>query len=134
MRRTLRTKLVQPCRSMHLDYSIATVYVAPWPIFHGRNLHSWNSTGANKAGARNVSLRAFRRRVVRHWHHVGCRAIHLGKSPKRGVINTVVYGSKSRTLCGLGKSIKALVRWATGKRLSDRFPKLSLITLSPPRN
>ena len=30
--------------------------------------------------------------------------------------------------------VKALVRWATGKRLTDRLPKLSLITLSPPLN
>ena len=29
---------------------------------------------------------------------------------------------------------KALVRWATGKRLTNRLPKLSLITLSPPLN
>ena len=26
----------------------------------------------------------------------------------------------------------ALIRWATGKRLTDRLPKLSLLTLSPP--
>ena len=31
-------------------------------------------------------------------------------------------------------SVKALVRWATGKRLTNRLPKLSLITLSPPLN
>ena len=30
--------------------------------------------------------------------------------------------------------VKALVRWATGERLSNRLPKLSLITLSPPLN
>ena len=29
---------------------------------------------------------------------------------------------------------KALVRWAAGKRLTNRLPKLSLITLSPPLN
>ena len=28
--------------------------------------------------------------------------------------------------------VKELVRWATGKRLADRLPKLSLVTLSPP--
>ena len=28
--------------------------------------------------------------------------------------------------------VKALVRWATGKRLTNCLPKLSLITLSPP--
>ena len=31
-------------------------------------------------------------------------------------------------------SVRALVRWATGKRLTNRLPKLSLITLSPPLN
>ena len=30
-----------------------------------------------------------------------------------------------------GAPVKALVRWATGKRLTDRLPKLSLITLPP---
>ena len=30
--------------------------------------------------------------------------------------------------------MKPLVRWATGKRLTNRLPKLSLITLSPPLN
>ena len=30
--------------------------------------------------------------------------------------------------------VKELVRWATGERLTDRLPKLSLITLSPPLN
>ena len=30
--------------------------------------------------------------------------------------------------------MKALVRWATGERLTSRPPKLSLITLSPPLN
>ena len=30
--------------------------------------------------------------------------------------------------------VKALVRWATGERLTNRLPKLSLITLSPPFN
>ena len=30
--------------------------------------------------------------------------------------------------------VKALVRWATGKRLINRLPKLSLIKLSPPLN
>ena len=29
-------------------------------------------------------------------------------------------------------SVKALVRWAISKRLTDRLPKLSLITHSPP--
>ena len=31
----------------------------------------------------------------------------------------------------VGDNVKALVRWATGKRLTYRLPKLSLTTLSP---
>ena len=31
----------------------------------------------------------------------------------------------------LEPTVKALVRWATGKRLTNRLPKLSLITLPP---
>ena len=30
--------------------------------------------------------------------------------------------------------VKALVRWVTGKRLTHRLPKLGFITLSPPLN
>ena len=30
--------------------------------------------------------------------------------------------------------VKALVRWATGKRLTNRLPKLRLITFCPPLN
>ena len=30
--------------------------------------------------------------------------------------------------------MKALVGWATGKSLTNRLPKLSLVTLSPPLN
>ena len=33
---------------------------------------------------------------------------------------------------GLYAYVKAFVRWATGKKLTNRLPKLSLITLSPP--
>ena len=32
------------------------------------------------------------------------------------------------------RSVKALICWAIGKRLTTRLPKLSLITLSPPLN
>ena len=31
-------------------------------------------------------------------------------------------------------NVRALVRWATGKRLTNRLPKLSLVTLPPPLN
>ena len=34
----------------------------------------------------------------------------------------------------LEPTVKALVRWATGKRLTNRLPKLSLITLPPLNN
>ena len=36
--------------------------------------------------------------------------------------------------CTPQQGVKALVCWATGKRLTNRLPKLSLITLSPPLN
>ena len=40
------------------------------------------------------------------------------------------------TIHGLSTTpfVRALVRWPTGKRLTNRLPKLSLITLSPPLN
>ena len=39
----------------------------------------------------------------------------------------------ANSTCKLGSrsSVKALVRWATGKRLTNRLPKLSLTTLPP---
>ena len=46
--------------------------------------------------------------------------IRLKKVLNRGVISWTRY------------LLKALVRWATGKRLTDRLPKLSLITLDRP--
>ena len=60
----------------------------PGSIFHGRYLHTWNSIGAEKVGVENLSRRAFRRRIVRYWHPLGCRAIELGK-PLQGVLYTV---------------------------------------------
>ena len=42
--------------------------------------------------------------------------------------------TKNPTVRRGGECYKALVRWATGKRLTNRLPKLSLITLSPPLN
>ena len=41
-------------------------------------------------GGGNVSPGAFRRRVVRYWHPLGCRAIELGRPPREGVMYTVV--------------------------------------------
>ena len=49
--------------------------------------------------------------------------------------NTVLRCLKSRAKgCQGIPGVKALVRWATGERLTIRLPKLSLITLSPPLN
>ena len=42
------------------------------------------------------------------------------------------YARTPRSYVGLG--VKTLVRWATGERLTNRLPKLCLITLSPPLN
>ena len=39
-----------------------------------------------------------------------------------------------RNTCCVPESVRALVRWATGKKLTNRLPKLSLTTLSPPLN
>ena len=64
------------------------------PIFHARYLHTWNhSVGANKVGVGKVSPRAFRRRIARYRHPLGCRAIELEKTPQGGMIFTVVFGT-----------------------------------------
>ena len=57
-----------------------------------RYLHSQNVIGAKQVDVGKVSLRVFRRRIVRYWHILGCRAIY-----------TVVYGKRSQAphLAGL---------------------------------
>ena len=58
------------------------------PSFHGLRLYlySWNSVGAEDVGAGNILSRAFRRRIVRYWYPLGCRAIELRKPPQGGVM------------------------------------------------
>ena len=62
------------------------------PILPGRYIHSWNSGGAEELGVGTVSPRAFRRRIVRYWRPLDCRATELGKPPQVCVVHTVVYG------------------------------------------
>ena len=58
--------------------------------------------------------------------------MQVGATIKRAVYDVLRY---SQSFGGAPVCIvKALVRWATGKRLTNRLPKLSLITLSPPLN
>ena len=47
-----------------------------------------------EVGIRNVSPRAFRKRIVRYWLPLGCRAIELETPLQGGVIHNVVpvYG------------------------------------------
>ena len=90
------SRLLNPMSNLILyPVPYTTVYITPappGPMFHGRNLHSWSSAGAKTVGVGNISLRAFRRRIVWYWHPLGCRATELGKRPQGGVIYTVVYG------------------------------------------
>ena len=58
----------------------------PGSIFHARYFHGGNCTGARKVGVRNISSSAFRRRIVRYWNPLGCRAIEPVKPPQWGVI------------------------------------------------
>ena len=76
-----------------------TVYITPpRPIFQARYLHSWNSTcsGARKVGA-GTSRRELSEDVSFGIDTLfRCRAVELGKSPKGGVIYTVIYGHAPR--------------------------------------
>ena len=54
-----------------------------------------DSVGAKKIGVGNFSAGAFRRRIVRFWHPLGCRAIELGKQPQGGVIKHCRINSTS---------------------------------------
>ena len=56
-------------------------------LFHARYLHSWkNSVGPQKVGFGNIPPRAFRIRIARYWHPLGCGAIELGKQPQGCVV------------------------------------------------
>ena len=66
--------------------------------------NSWNSVGAKKVGVRNISPRAFRRRVVRYWHPRGCRVIELGKTPEGDVIY-IIYRRIRASVCVSHKSL-----------------------------
>ena len=62
---------------------------------------------------------AFRRLTTRSMvAAVSCARSHLVPSHVNGEMLTTPY-------------VKVLVRWATGKRLTNRLPNLSLITFSP---
>ena len=82
-----------------------TVYTTlPWPIFHAGYLYSWNSGGAKEVVVENVSPGALRRRIIRYWHPLGCRALDLCKPPQGCEIQTVVYCSQNQfTLFGLDR-------------------------------
>ena len=70
--------------SSRLPYTM--VYIAHTPgrfsmlgYLHGRN----SATGAKKkVGVGNTLSRAIRRRIVRYWHPLGCRAMEPGKPPQ----------------------------------------------------
>ena len=87
-----------------LPYTAVSISHPPRPSFPARYLHSWdNSVGAKKVGAGNISPRAFRRRIVRSSHPLGCRAIELGKSPEEGVI---MWHTPSYTVVGFVWNIR----------------------------
>ena len=65
------------------------------------------------------------------------RTIHLGVSPHLPSDKEIYLlwdDAKFGAVVPQQVNVKALVRWATGERLTYRLPKLSLITLSPPLN
>ena len=65
-----------------VPYTTVCITHPPGPFFHDQHLHSWNSVDAKNVGVGNISPRALRRRIVRDWHPLGCRAIELGKPPR----------------------------------------------------
>ena len=63
------------------------------PISHGRYHHTSTIAGIKQINIGKISPRAFRRRIVRCWHPLGCRANELGKNAPGGCdIYPVVYG------------------------------------------
>ena len=63
------------------------------------------------------------------WTYVVCR---IGTLVTLYDIKFILIQGIKYSSCHL--CVMSLVRWATGERLTNRLPKLSLITLSPPLN
>ena len=90
-------------RIMISSYTAMYITPPPWADFPWSITPqlSWNSAGAKRVGVGNVSPRAFRRRFVRCWHPLGCRAIELGKPRKGGVVYTEFFGRPDYFRCAL---------------------------------
>ena len=73
------------------------MYITPYipgPIFHASDLHSWNGINSiNSVGAKKVGVGKHSEDVS---FDIGTVLVveqsSLGNSPRRGVIDTVVYG------------------------------------------
>ena len=90
-------------------------------------------------------LRTTRRLLWRQWMHTGppyrtspCIAPDALKDPPDGGAPYLSVGMPrypvDQSLSQYCTNVKAFVRWATGRRLTNRLPKLSHITVSPPLN
>ena len=74
---------------VYVPHTLGAIFQGPYYL-HGRNTRS---VGAEKIGVRNISPRAFSRRIVGYWHRLGFRASDLKKPCQWGVMYTaVVYG------------------------------------------
>ena len=88
-------------RPGRLEYRVIRLCISPppWPIFHARYLHSWNSVGAQEAGVGNVSpRREFRRRTYRSLLSPSWLSSNRAWKtvPGGGVIYTVLCGRVNR--------------------------------------
>ena len=72
---------------------------------------------------------------VTWWRHgvSPCRSAYFA-SPWRSLTLNLRRRRREAALLFAGVKALSIVRWATGKRLTNRLLKLSLITLSPPLN
>ena len=62
----------------------------PGPIFMV-DISTVGIVSAKTVGVGNISPRPWRKRIVRYWHPLGCRAIGLGKPPQGCVTYTIGY-------------------------------------------
>ena len=73
-------------------------------------------------------------KVTGRRHRVSpCRSAYFA-SPWRSLTLNLRRRRREAALLFAGVKALSIVRWATGKRLTNRLLKLSLITLSPPLN
>ena len=124
-----------------VPYTTASIYHTPLGRFSMLDISTAVGIVSvpKEIGVGNISPRAFRRRIVRYWHPLGCRAIELGKPPQGVCDVTAAYGNGTPgTVVDVTPNLpKCLIlilmyrtcrffRYCTGVDVAPNLPKCSV--------